>query len=211
MSSLFLSSSRKQSLVFATKSLARSNTPFPTCLASHQSRSFSKPKRRPKPPTKTANQSRGKRSHPQPPKKPQKIKQPKGVLSPPGVRFIPPAMLLPTASPFAYVSMAAFRGEDDPRPLAKSLFEDIIVNDTSEGLAPPFQGLTFEYFPPKSFQHELPKAVEGGRYIPEVAFLGRSNVGEYDRIVKFRTISVPSIIPCHFKMNICISPQANPP
>lgn len=90
--------------------------------------------------------------------------------------FIPPLMMLPTASKFAYVASAAIpEGSDiDPR----SIFADI-VGDHSPSLEP-FAGMAFEYFPPKSFQHKLPDPETN--LIPEIAFLGRSNVGKVIRI-----------------------------
>ncbi|CAB9526926.1 GTP-binding protein EngB [Seminavis robusta] len=96
-----------------------------------------------------------------------------------GKIFVPPALLLPTASPFAYVARAAVlptstgiaEGEDNndddenPLELARTLFAD----DHQDPLA----DMTFEYCSPQSFGHELPRG-----NIPEVAFLGRSNVGK---------------------------------
>ena len=119
--------------------------------------------------------------------------------------YVPPAMLLPTASKYAYVSTAAFSDlneDEDPRELARSIFADVIAHSTSisatntttstsmnnddandttittSGYTEPFAGASFEYFPPDSFQHELPTPNTDGSMTPEVAFLGRSNVGK---------------------------------
>jgi len=122
----------------------------------------------------------------------------------PSTTFIPPALLLPTASPFAYVARAALMVPDDesdsdtlptdPLEMARTIFADVVVasspssdpndddKDNAEHLSSyyePLAGMTFEYFPPKVFDHELPTA-DGTKsaMIPEVAFLGRSNVGK---------------------------------
>jgi ribosome biogenesis GTP-binding protein YsxC/EngB len=111
------------------------------------------------------------------PATPKPTKLPKAKIHPTHEkkRFLPPALLLPTASPFAYVaSVAAMEAETDP----KTIFADIAMQ---EGTAEPFSGMTFEYFPPKSFDHKLLDgrgSTKNQRIIPEVAFLGRSNVGK---------------------------------
>ena len=155
-------------------------------LVASQRRSFAKSKRRPATANsnKKSNKEKRKGAHhtkQQQNKMPKRKipKQPKGILEPARPTFIPTALLLPTASPYAYVSMAAFDEEDgDPRPLAKTLFDDIVSDEEDQPQRPPFQGMAFHYFSPKSFKHELPKASDG-KGIPEVAFLGRSNVGTY--------------------------------
>lgn len=76
----------------------------------------------------------------------------------------PTAYLVRTASPFVYIaSYAAESYEIDPQELF-----------TNHQLKPrSFLQSTFSYIPPKAFGHELPRW-----NIPEVAFLGRSNVGK---------------------------------
>ena len=168
--------SSQQALLQATGILRNGSTSnLPTNIAI-RCRSFAKSKRRRQPGNHNNNNNsnkpfKGRRSHPQQQKKPKKPKNIwKDVVKPNNRMMVPPALLLPTASPYAYVSRAAFNCDDeDPRPLAKSLFED---------LGTPLSGSRFEYFAPKSFGHDLPRAKEGQKAIPEVAFLGRSNVGK---------------------------------
>ncbi len=94
-----------------------------------------------------------------PPKQP-KRKLPAGVYSPQEADSVPPAYLSPTASPFVYVASCAMQEANmDP----KTLFS----HDES---IPHFYA---HYISPKDFGHELPTY-----NIPEVAFLGRSNVGK---------------------------------
>lgn len=106
----------------------------------------------------------------------QKTKLPKAKIHPGGATYIPPALLLPTSSRFAYVARAAFDDDSentDPRGLARQIFADVAAEL-------PFSGASFEYFAPKSFQHELPTSInQKGSMTPEVCFLGRSNVGGF--------------------------------
>jgi GTP-binding protein len=87
---------------------------------------------------------------------------------------IPPALLLPTASPYAYVAQIAAQtaGIDH-----RSLFADVAVDSDSQDLADAlpssFRHGAFHYLPPAAFGHELTNSTT-----PEVAFLGRSNVGK---------------------------------
>jgi GTP-binding protein len=82
---------------------------------------------------------------------------------------IPPALLLPTASRYAYVAqIAAQTSGIDPR----QLFADV-TDDPSEALPATFRHGAFHYMPPAAFNHELTHSTT-----PEVAFLGRSNVGK---------------------------------
>jgi GTP-binding protein len=84
--------------------------------------------------------------------------------------ILPPALLAPTASPFVYVSKPALAvqdGDDDDAPIDPStLF-------TETGLPPTFLYNEFAYVSPKVFNHKLPS-----HGVPEVCFLGRSNVGK---------------------------------
>jgi len=78
----------------------------------------------------------------------------------------PPAYLHPTASPHAYIaSCAAEESGVDPRTL---------FADAREGRVPPsFASSQFQYVSPRNLGHELPDFP-----IPEVCFLGKSNVGK---------------------------------
>ena len=78
----------------------------------------------------------------------------------------PPAYLYPTASHYAYIAgCASEEAGVDPRTL---------FVDAREGRTPPsFLASQFEYVSPKVLGHELPDF-----QIPEVAFLGKSNVGK---------------------------------
>ena len=78
----------------------------------------------------------------------------------------PPAYLYPTASPYAYIAgCAAEEMGIDPR---------ILFDDAREGRIPSsFMSSQFEYVSPKNLGHELPDFP-----IPEVCFLGKSNVGK---------------------------------
>jgi GTP-binding protein len=86
--------------------------------------------------------------------------------------IVPPALLAPTASPFVYVSKPALVGQqndddDDDVPIDPStLFAET-------GVPPTFLYNEFAYVSPKVFHHKLPS-----HGVPEVFFLGRSNVGK---------------------------------
>ena len=117
----------------------------------------------------------------------QKTKVPTAKIYTGGETFVPPVLLLPTSSRFAYVARAAFDDDSektDPRDLARKLFADVAADSkgatgNNNGHIVPFTGASFEYFAPKSFQHELPVSInQKGSVTPEVCFLGRSNVGE---------------------------------
>ena len=76
---------------------------------------------------------------------------------------IPPAYLSVTGSPHAYVAKCATEEfQIDPH----ELFQDRTI-------PPSFRKAQFHYMSPKLFNHDLPKY-----QIPEVAVLGRSNVGK---------------------------------
>ena len=69
----------------------------------------------------------------------------------------------------------------DPLVLARKLFADVTgFEKSNKKYLEPFSGGTFEYFSPASFGHELPGSIDRkGTMIPEVCFLGRSNVGGF--------------------------------
>jgi len=75
----------------------------------------------------------------------------------------PPAYLHPTASPHVYIaSCAAIEANIDPQTLF-----------TDTGTPPSFTHSQFEYVSPKILNHNLPNFP-----LPEVCFLGKSNVGK---------------------------------
>lgn len=79
---------------------------------------------------------------------------------------IPPVLLYQTASPHVYISKYAIENSPDfIHP--KSLFAE------TNKMPRTFLSSQFAYISPKQFNHELPTDP-----IPEVAFLGRSNVGK---------------------------------
>lgn len=80
---------------------------------------------------------------------------------------IPPLLLYTTASPHVYVSSEAIH-QSPSGVNPKSLFTELKP-------PPSFQSSSFKYISPSEFNFELP-SLEGG--IPEVCFLGRSNVGK---------------------------------
>lgn len=82
------------------------------------------------------------------------------------MKSIPPVLLYQTASPHVYISKYAIdHATNVIHP--KTLFAD------TNKMPKTFQSSQFAYVSPKQFQHELPTDL-----IPEVAFLGRSNVGK---------------------------------
>ena len=82
------------------------------------------------------------------------------------MKSIPPVVLYQTASPHVYISKYAIdHATHVIHP--KTLFAD------TNKMPKTFQSSQFAYMSPKQFHHELPTDL-----IPEVAFLGRSNVGK---------------------------------
>jgi GTP-binding protein len=92
---------------------------------------------------------------------------------------VPPAYLHPTASPHAYVASCALEemsdddtGEQNGLEVARSLFAE-------PGLPPSFAGgAGLHYLSPKLLDHDLPTYKKHQVALPEVALLGRSNVGK---------------------------------
>eukprot|EP00536_Pseudo-nitzschia_multiseries_P001493 jgi/Psemu1/322087/estExt_fgenesh1_pg.C_190027 len=117
---------------------------------------------------------------------------------------IPPALLAPTASPYVYISQTALGGEyefgddeyeldepDDDAPLDPStLFAEVYHRETGAPTLPPlFAKGDFRYFSPKhDLNYEYPR-----HGLPEVAFLGRSNVGK------------SSLINALMRKNLCLT------
>eukprot|EP00934_Nitzschia_sp_Nitz4_P006428 Nitzschia sp. Nitz4//scaffold278_size24532//1937//3295//NITZ4_008371-RA/size24532-processed-gene-0.6-mRNA-1//-1//CDS//3329545363//6418//frame0 len=94
----------------------------------------------------------------------QEIDAPQQVVDPePEPPKVPPLMMLPTGSPHVYVARTAFSAEHDTS----------LLFDQYQRLPALYEQARFEYFPPKVFDFEFPTAG-----VPEVAVLGRSNVGK---------------------------------
>jgi GTP-binding protein EngB required for normal cell division len=112
--------------------------------------------------------------------------------------FIPPAVLLPTGSPHVFVAAIAAHdaGITDPQ---RQLFPSTTTSSSNNNddddnnvhttttttsahrrLPPLFRQASFEYFSPIALKYELPGSRRRSNSIgiPEVAFLGRSNVGK---------------------------------
>jgi len=92
---------------------------------------------------------------------------------------IPPLLLYPTASPSVFVSSAAidmrFKNSNSDANENENSEMQIHPKSLFQEIKPPksFQSSRFRYISPKEFNHELPDAP-----IPEIAFLGKSNVGK---------------------------------
>lgn len=82
---------------------------------------------------------------------------------------VPPLLMYTTASPHVFVCSAAI-DESPERIHPKSLF-------TEETAPPSFQSSAFRYISPAEFNFELP-GQDVDYPVPEIAFLGRSNVGK---------------------------------
>ena len=92
---------------------------------------------------------------------------------------IPPSFLSPTASRYAYVATCAAEGANiNPSKLFEECFHQKSKHKhkhTQLYKLPPFaKTCQFCYISPKAFQFDLPNDLS----IPEIAFLGRSNVGK---------------------------------
>lgn len=77
---------------------------------------------------------------------------------------VPPALMLPTASPHVFVAKVACQ---EANISARHLFASVDSNNNYK------KKYRYEYFPPATFQRTFPSGKQ-----PEVAFLGRSNVGK---------------------------------
>ena len=105
------------------------------------------------------------------------IRPPKNYLEKiPKSRSAPPAFLVSTASPYVYISQTALECEDEEEAIdPATLFSEVAYEDHGNLTLPPlFAYGDFEYFSPKTdLGYNYPT---DGR--PEIAFLGRSNVGK---------------------------------
>lgn len=106
---------------------------------------------------------------------------PKTDPTPPPTPTPPPQYLYQTASPQVYVAACAM---DELQIDPKSLFTEyssLNKNTRMATLNPPsFRSSHFEYISPKIFGHQLPTYDQQGTNtpIPEIAILGKSNVGK---------------------------------
>lgn len=79
--------------------------------------------------------------------------------------YVPPACLLPTASPYAYIAKsAAIRDQIDPKSIFAHTSPDSLLRNGAQ---------RFQYF-----EHKPADETSHNTLVPEVAFLGRSNVGK---------------------------------
>ncbi|KAG7351688.1 oxidoreductase [Nitzschia inconspicua] len=105
------------------------------------------------------------------------IRPPKGYqkrLPKPERNALPPTLLTPTASPYVYVSQTALVDSENPSEMidASTLFQQSAQLGISGSILS--RDGSFEYFSPKhDLKHEYPD-----HGAPEVAVLGRSNVGK---------------------------------
>ncbi len=95
-----------------------------------------------------------------------------GLSTPlPPPRGIPPALLAPTGSPHVYVARVALVDDDTDPQEAFQQSQYLFRNYPTLGRM--YETHQFDYVSPQSFKFEYPK-----HGLPEVAFLGRSNVGK---------------------------------
>lgn len=167
----------------------------PYCSLSSNSRqcfsSFSKKKQeKSKPKYKKKQGQKQGQVQPKPPRQPRMKKETK-------TKEAPPLFLYQTASPTVYISSIAIdnsyssyndedeKKNDDDDDDTDDDDDNDIENNSSSQIHPKtlftetkiphsFSNSTFEYMSPKLFNHELPTNAS----IPEIAILGRSNVGK---------------------------------
>jgi GTP-binding protein len=89
-------------------------------------------------------------------------------------RSVPPTILAPTGSPYVFVSKPALTSDDEhDRPPGVALDQAQLLFRNYNSLPRLFETHQFDYVSPRAFKFELP-----ANGVPEVAFLGRSNVGK---------------------------------
>ena len=110
---------------------------------------------------------------------------------------IPPALLVPTASPYVYISQTALGKDDDDDDEEEAavdpstLFAEVAYNNSNGVLTlPPLfaKGDCLYFSPKKDLNYDYP--TDG---LPEIAFLGRSNVGK------------SSLINAIMRKNLCLT------
>ena len=112
-----------------------------------------------------------------PQKPPRKPKLPPNQLP---RREPPPMFLSPTSSRNAYVATCAAEELDIP--------PTFFFSQNRNKIPPLFESGEFHYVSPKSFNYELPTDTN----IPEIAFLGRSNVGKSTLLNSLIKVSTPN-------------------
>jgi len=140
--------------------------------------------------------SQGKNRHHQQEEEKNIIRPPKNYLKklpkPRDGLSIPPALLVPTASPYVYISQTALGNEEKEEDAIDptALFAEVAYNDNGIlALSPLFAKGDFQYFSPKKdLNYDYP--ADG---LPEIAFLGRSNVGK------------SSLINAIMRKNLCLT------
>jgi GTP-binding protein len=103
---------------------------------------------------------------------------------------IPPALLAPTGSPYVYINRTVLNDDLDP----SRLFADPCIPRL-------FLQNEFMYIPPKVFNFEYPKSKNANanaknKTTPEVAVLGRSNVGK------------SSLVNALMRRNLCVTSKS---
>ena len=89
-------------------------------------------------------------------------------------RSVPPALLAPTGSPYVFVSTPALTIDHENQPSREEALDQAQLLFRNYNTLPRlFETHQFEYVSPSALRFELPT-----NGVPEVAFLGRSNVGK---------------------------------
>jgi ribosome biogenesis GTP-binding protein YsxC/EngB len=101
--------------------------------------------------------------------------------------IVPPALLAPTASPYVFIAKPALMEDGEMTMDPSVLFSDGAI------IPPVLAKNEFVYMPPKELNFEYPPPKYS---VPEVAFLGRSNVGK------------SSLVNAIMQKNLCITSKA---